>query len=178
MAQLVKNPPAMRETWVWSLGWEGPLEKGTPLQYSRLEHSMDRGAWSATVHGIIKSWTWLSNCHDRYYNENWPRSLGDCVRVNYDWWVVTNHFVMCPSLAAVPTWGPGPAVSFLTPPPRHSGSPGRMGWDGTGLWVTGPGFFPMAAPTCLLLSAGCFRKRHKWNVLLRYRKCIYIRRYL
>ena len=28
MAQLVKNPPAMRETWVWSLGWEDPLEKG------------------------------------------------------------------------------------------------------------------------------------------------------
>ena len=28
VAQLVKNPPAMRETWVKSLGWEDPLEKG------------------------------------------------------------------------------------------------------------------------------------------------------
>ena len=28
MAQLVKNPPAMQETWAWSLGWEDPLEKG------------------------------------------------------------------------------------------------------------------------------------------------------
>ena len=28
VAQLVKNPPAMRETWVQSLGWEDPLEKG------------------------------------------------------------------------------------------------------------------------------------------------------
>ena len=28
VAQLVKNPPAMWETWVWSLGWEDPLEKG------------------------------------------------------------------------------------------------------------------------------------------------------
>ena len=28
MAQLVKNPPAMWETWVWSLRWEDPLEKG------------------------------------------------------------------------------------------------------------------------------------------------------
>ena len=27
MAQLVKNPPAMQETWVRSLGWEDPLEK-------------------------------------------------------------------------------------------------------------------------------------------------------
>ena len=28
MAQLVKNPPAMQETWVQFLGWEDPLEKG------------------------------------------------------------------------------------------------------------------------------------------------------
>ena len=28
VAQLVKNPPAMRETWVQSLDWEGPLEEG------------------------------------------------------------------------------------------------------------------------------------------------------
>jgi len=39
MAQLVKNLPAMRETWVRSLGWEDPLEEGkaTPLQNSGLE---------------------------------------------------------------------------------------------------------------------------------------------
>ena len=40
MAQLVKNPPALQETWVHSLGWEDPLEKGYPLQYSGLENSM------------------------------------------------------------------------------------------------------------------------------------------
>ena len=28
MAQIVKNPPAVRETWVQSLGWEDPLEEG------------------------------------------------------------------------------------------------------------------------------------------------------
>ena len=32
-----------------------------PLQYSCLENSMDRGAWWATVHGVTKSWTWLSD---------------------------------------------------------------------------------------------------------------------
>ena len=32
-----------------------------PLQYSYLENSMNRGAWQATVHGVAKSWTWLSN---------------------------------------------------------------------------------------------------------------------
>ena len=34
---------------------------GNPLQYSCLENSMDRGAWWATVHGVAKSWTQLSN---------------------------------------------------------------------------------------------------------------------
>ena len=36
MAQLVKNPPAMRETWVRSLGWEDPLEKGMATHSSIL----------------------------------------------------------------------------------------------------------------------------------------------
>ena len=31
VAQLVKNPPAMWETWVQSLGWEDPLEKGNAI---------------------------------------------------------------------------------------------------------------------------------------------------
>ena len=59
MALLVKNPPAMSETWVQSLGWED-LEtgKGYPLQYSGLENSMD-----CTVHEVAKSWTQLINFH-------------------------------------------------------------------------------------------------------------------
>ena len=36
VAQLVKNPPAMRETWVRSLGWEDPMEKGTATHPSIL----------------------------------------------------------------------------------------------------------------------------------------------
>ena len=36
VAQLVKNLPAMRETWVGSLGWEDPLEKGKAIDYSIL----------------------------------------------------------------------------------------------------------------------------------------------
>ena len=36
VAQLVKNPPAMWETWVQSLGWEDPLEKGKATHYSIL----------------------------------------------------------------------------------------------------------------------------------------------
>ena len=36
MAQLVKNLPVMREAWVWSLGWEEPLEKGKDTHSSIL----------------------------------------------------------------------------------------------------------------------------------------------
>ena len=36
VAQLVKNPPAMQETWVQSLGWEDPLEKGKATHSSIL----------------------------------------------------------------------------------------------------------------------------------------------
>ena len=42
MAQLVKNLPAMQETWVRSLGKEDPLEKGKTTHFhSGLENSMD-----------------------------------------------------------------------------------------------------------------------------------------
>ena len=34
---------------------------GNPLQYSCLENPMDRGAWRATVHGVTKSWTQVSD---------------------------------------------------------------------------------------------------------------------
>ena len=50
----------MRETWVRSLGWEDPLEKGTATHSSILENSMGRGAWRATVDGVPKSRTQLS----------------------------------------------------------------------------------------------------------------------
>ena len=62
MVQTVKNPPAMQETWVQSLGWKDPLEEenGNPLQYSCLKNPMDRGAWWVTIHGVAKSWTQLS----------------------------------------------------------------------------------------------------------------------
>ena len=53
VAQLVKTQPAMWETWVRALDWEDLLEKGkkgSSLQYSRLENSMD-----CIVHGVTQS---------------------------------------------------------------------------------------------------------------------------
>ena len=55
--QTVKNLPAMRETRVWSrVGWSPGEGNGNPLPYSCLENPMDRGAWQATVHGVITEW--------------------------------------------------------------------------------------------------------------------------
>ena len=47
VAQLVKNPPAMWETWVQSLGWEDALEKG------KATHS---SIWPGEFHGLYSPW--------------------------------------------------------------------------------------------------------------------------
>ena len=73
MAQTVKNLPAMQGTCVQSLGGEDPLEKGNPLQYSCLENPTDRGAWRATVHGVAKSWTQLSDSHTTFTSSSRAR---------------------------------------------------------------------------------------------------------
>ena len=45
VSQLVKNPPAMWETWVQSLGWEDPLEKGNSPVF-----------WPGEFHGLYSPW--------------------------------------------------------------------------------------------------------------------------
>ena len=52
MAQMVKNPPEMQETWVQSLGWEDLLEKGLSTHSNILYWGIP---WTATVHGVAKS---------------------------------------------------------------------------------------------------------------------------
>ena len=52
VAQMAKNLPAVWENWVWSLGWEDPLEEGMATHSSMLAWRipMDKGAWWAAVH--------------------------------------------------------------------------------------------------------------------------------
>ena len=89
VAQMVKNLPAVQETQVQSLGWEDTLEKGMATHSSVISFfhhflsfslsspgegndnslqchfflgkTMDGGAWQATVHGVTKSQTGLSD---------------------------------------------------------------------------------------------------------------------
>ena len=63
---MIKNPPANAgDTGNMALvpgSGRSPGEgSGNPLQYSCLGNPMDRGAWWATVHGVSKSWTQLSD---------------------------------------------------------------------------------------------------------------------
>ena len=53
VAQMVKNPPAMRETWIQSLGWEEPLEKGMATHSSILAW---RIPWTEEPGGLHSSW--------------------------------------------------------------------------------------------------------------------------
>ena len=75
VAQLLKNPPAMWETWVWSLGWEDPLEKVTATHSSvlawKIPWTVQSGPWghkeSDTTeqfsHGTSTFETGISKCN-------------------------------------------------------------------------------------------------------------------
>ena len=96
VAQLVKNLPAMQETWVSSLGWEDSLEKGMATHSSILAWRipMNRGAWWATLHGVAKSRTQLEQLS--IYTWDFPGGASGkepacqsrrCKRHGFDPWV-------------------------------------------------------------------------------------------
>ena len=94
VAQLVKNPPAMWETWVQSLGWEDPLEKGKAVHYSIL-------AWRSP-------WT--------------VEAMGS-QRVGRDWATFTCfHFKLSPHLggAHLKSWNLGYGYMYVPPTPVPS----------------------------------------------------------
>ena len=70
MAQLVKNLPAMWESWVRSLGWEDTLEKRKATQSNILAW---RIPWTA-VHGVTKSWTQLNDFYFHIFIYIYPIS--------------------------------------------------------------------------------------------------------
>ena len=62
---MVKNPPAMRETWVRSLGWEDPLEEGIATHFSILAWRIQRSlaGCSPWGHQELDTTEWLSAAH-------------------------------------------------------------------------------------------------------------------
>ena len=77
MAQRLKHLPATRETWVWPLGWEDPLEREMATHSSTLAWRIPRmeEPSGATVHGVTKSRTWPSNFTHSLTQEDKQRKL-------------------------------------------------------------------------------------------------------
>ena len=63
-AQTVKNLSALWKTWVGSLGWEDPLERGVATHFSilawRIPWTEEPGGLH-TVYGVARTWAWLSD---------------------------------------------------------------------------------------------------------------------
>ena len=118
------------------LGWIPGLRRspregnGNPPQYSCLENSVDRGAWQATIHRVVKSQTWLSNCRllFRYtWSNSWVEMEEKTVfllssfpfllsssSTNYVCFTVFIWFNCLPYKPAVQYWRLGLPVYFLT----------------------------------------------------------------
>ena len=84
---------------------------GSPLQYSCLENSMDRGAWWATVHGVAKSQAWLSNYHAHVVTKSCP-ALCDPMDCSTPGFPVLHHL---PELAQIHVHWVGDAIQSSHP---------------------------------------------------------------
>ena len=60
MVQMVKNPPATRETWVPSLGWEDPLEKGMATYSSILAWRISMDKWPGRLQSMACKESYMS----------------------------------------------------------------------------------------------------------------------
>ena len=100
VAQLVKNLPAMWETWVRSLGWENPLKKGKATHSSILAW---RIPWTA------KNRTWLSDFHFL------SLTLQYCDGFCCTWtWICHTHTCVSSLLKSLPTSLPSPSLQAVT----------------------------------------------------------------
>ena len=74
-AQMVKNTPAMQEIWVWSLGWEDPLEEGMATYSSilawRIQWAEEPGGLSNLRDDAVK--VLHSICQQIWKTQQWPQ---------------------------------------------------------------------------------------------------------
>ena len=99
LAQLVKNPPAMWETWVWSLGWEDPLEKRKATHSSILAWRIPRTIQSMRLQRVGHdwvtelNWTECDSLGQREINGNcWVRLSGKLIK----WACRLSWHALCP----------------------------------------------------------------------------------
>ena len=97
VAQLVKNPPAMRETWVWSLCWAEPLEEGMATHSSilawRIPGTEEPGGLQSmgpqrVGHDCMTKHSLLARTHCLPFGRDGPRCVrGETLLTSTQWWV-------------------------------------------------------------------------------------------
>ena len=103
VSQLVKNPPAMHETWVRSLGWEDLLEKGKATDSSILAWSIPWTVWSMGWQRVRQDWTTFTHPLTQFtliHGPNIPGSYAILFFTKLDFTFITSH---------IPNW----ALFFL-----------------------------------------------------------------
>ena len=129
VAQMVKNLPAMQETWVWSLGQEYALEKGMAIQSSILawKNPINRRTWWFTVCGVTKSWTRLTHTHT---HTSWhPPDISDSTLVRICYFFNLNLFLIEDNCFTILCWflpyiNMNQPQDFALPLPLH----GALAW--------------------------------------------------
>ena len=80
-SQLIRKDPDAGKDWGWEekgLTEDGIIDSMDMSQSKLQEILKDREAYHSAVHGVAKSWTWLSD---------WTTTISDQIIVNYDWWL-------------------------------------------------------------------------------------------
>ena len=103
MAQTVKRLPTMwvDPSWIPGLGRSPGEGNGNPLQYSCLENPMKGGAWQATVHGVQKSWTWLSDFIFTFSDKTWVSHSKSLIPKS---WLISLHWAKTGQATWHPSW--------------------------------------------------------------------------
>ena len=107
MTQAIKNLPSMQETWVWSLGWEDPLEKGmashSVILAQRIPWTEEPGRLYSN--GVTKGQTWLSNSHTHIHTHTSLHSLNTPTHIELHW--ISQLCESCPLTSDAPcVWNP------------------------------------------------------------------------
>ena len=126
MAQMVKNPPAVWEIWFWSLGWEDPLEGGTPIFWPREFHGQRNLAgyspWDCKGSDTSEEKAMAPHSSTRAWKIPWTEEPGrlqsrGSLRVKHDW-ETSLHF----SLSCIGEGNGNPLQCSCLENPKDSGA--------------------------------------------------------
>ena len=161
---------------------------GNPLQYSCLENSMDGEAWWATVRGVAKSQTWLSDFTHYIYIHTHTRIYKIAILTGMRWYLIK-------VLIALPWWLVTLSIFYIhiyllatwCERPTHwkrpwcwerwrAGEEGNRGWEGwiastQWPWVWANWAMRVGSLACCT-AWGCKEVRHDWTIPIGHFMCL------